>query len=78
MTQQILVFGAGIAGLATAVALQRRGHDVTVIEERTDTATPYERRAAGSRPEPCAGATARGCVTPPGSGWSRPSVSRWW
>jgi 2-polyprenyl-6-methoxyphenol hydroxylase-like FAD-dependent oxidoreductase len=36
---QIVVVGAGIAGLATAVALQRRGHDVTVIEERTDTAT---------------------------------------
>jgi 2-polyprenyl-6-methoxyphenol hydroxylase-like FAD-dependent oxidoreductase len=37
MAQQILVIGAGIAGLATAVALQRRGLDVTVIEERTDT-----------------------------------------
>ena len=37
MAQQILVIGAGISGLATAVALQRRGHDVTVIEERTDT-----------------------------------------
>jgi 2-polyprenyl-6-methoxyphenol hydroxylase-like FAD-dependent oxidoreductase len=37
MAQQILVVGAGIAGLATAVALQRRGLDVTVIEERTDT-----------------------------------------
>jgi 2-polyprenyl-6-methoxyphenol hydroxylase-like FAD-dependent oxidoreductase len=36
MAKQILVIGAGIAGLATAVALQRRGHDVTVIEERTD------------------------------------------
>ena len=36
---RIVVVGAGIAGLATAVALQRRGHDVTVIEERTDTAT---------------------------------------
>jgi 2-polyprenyl-6-methoxyphenol hydroxylase-like FAD-dependent oxidoreductase len=36
MARQILVIGAGIAGLATAVALQRRGHDVTVIEERTD------------------------------------------
>ena len=32
---RIVVVGAGIAGLATAVALQRRGHDVTVIEERT-------------------------------------------
>jgi 2-polyprenyl-6-methoxyphenol hydroxylase-like FAD-dependent oxidoreductase len=35
MAQQILVVGAGIAGLATAVALQRRGLDVTVVEERT-------------------------------------------
>jgi len=37
MTQRILVVGAGIAGLATAVALQRRGHDVTIVEERSDT-----------------------------------------
>jgi len=36
MAQQILVIGAGISGLATAVALQRRGHGVSVIEERTD------------------------------------------
>jgi 2-polyprenyl-6-methoxyphenol hydroxylase-like FAD-dependent oxidoreductase len=39
MAQQILVIGAGISGLATAVALQRRGHDVTIIEERTDTSS---------------------------------------
>ncbi len=39
MAQQILIIGAGICGLATAVALQRRGHDVTVIEERTDTSS---------------------------------------
>jgi 2-polyprenyl-6-methoxyphenol hydroxylase-like FAD-dependent oxidoreductase len=39
MARQILVIGAGIAGLATAVALQRRGHDVIVIEERTDTSS---------------------------------------
>jgi 2-polyprenyl-6-methoxyphenol hydroxylase-like FAD-dependent oxidoreductase len=39
MAQQILVIGAGITGLATAVALQRRGHKVTVIEERTDTSS---------------------------------------
>jgi 2-polyprenyl-6-methoxyphenol hydroxylase-like FAD-dependent oxidoreductase len=39
MAQQILVAGAGIAGLATAVALQRRGRDVAVVEERTDTST---------------------------------------
>src|SRR5262249_32899794 len=37
MTQRIVVIGAGIAGLATAVALQRRGYDVSVIEERSDT-----------------------------------------
>jgi 2-polyprenyl-6-methoxyphenol hydroxylase-like FAD-dependent oxidoreductase len=36
---QILVIGAGISGLATAVALQRRGHEVTVIEVRTDTSS---------------------------------------
>ena len=39
MAQQILVIGAGIAGLATAVALQRSGYDVTVVEERTDTSS---------------------------------------
>jgi 2-polyprenyl-6-methoxyphenol hydroxylase-like FAD-dependent oxidoreductase len=37
--QQFVVVGAGIAGLATAVALQRRGHDVTVLEGRSDTTT---------------------------------------
>ena len=36
---EIAVVGAGIAGLATAVALQLRGHCVTVIEERTDTSS---------------------------------------
>jgi 2-polyprenyl-6-methoxyphenol hydroxylase-like FAD-dependent oxidoreductase len=39
VSQRILVIGAGIAGLATAVALQRRGHDVRVVEERTDTSS---------------------------------------
>ncbi|AQT79459.1 FAD-binding monooxygenase [Mycolicibacterium litorale] len=34
---EIAVAGAGIAGLATAVALTQRGHSVTVIEERLDT-----------------------------------------
>ena len=34
---EIAVVGAGIAGLATAVALQRCGHRVAVVEERTDT-----------------------------------------
>jgi 2-polyprenyl-6-methoxyphenol hydroxylase-like FAD-dependent oxidoreductase len=37
--QKFVVIGAGIAGLATAVALQRRGHDVTVLEGRSDTTT---------------------------------------
>ena len=37
MGPHIIVVGAGIAGLATAVALQRRGHRVTVLEERTET-----------------------------------------
>ncbi|MBB3750933.1 2-polyprenyl-6-methoxyphenol hydroxylase-like FAD-dependent oxidoreductase [Mycolicibacterium sp. BK634] len=36
---EIAVVGAGIAGLASAVALSRRGHSVTVIEERTDTSS---------------------------------------
>ena len=39
MADKIVVIGAGVAGLASAVALQRRGHDVTVMEERTDTST---------------------------------------
>jgi 2-polyprenyl-6-methoxyphenol hydroxylase-like FAD-dependent oxidoreductase len=38
MAQQIVVVGAGVAGLATAAALQRRGHDVSVVEARADTA----------------------------------------
>jgi 2-polyprenyl-6-methoxyphenol hydroxylase-like FAD-dependent oxidoreductase len=37
MAHELVVAGAGIAGLATAVALQRRGHTVSVIEEREDT-----------------------------------------
>lgn len=37
MSREFVVVGAGIAGLATAAALHRRGHTVRVIEERTDT-----------------------------------------
>jgi 2-polyprenyl-6-methoxyphenol hydroxylase-like FAD-dependent oxidoreductase len=36
VAKRILVVGAGIAGLATAAALQRNGHRVTIVEERTD------------------------------------------
>lgn len=35
MSAHITVIGAGIAGLATAVALRRSGHDVSVIEQRS-------------------------------------------
>lgn len=36
MSAHITVIGAGIAGLAAAVALQRSGHHVIVVEQRTD------------------------------------------
>lgn len=39
MSARITVIGAGIAGLGTAVALHRAGHDVTVVEQRTDATT---------------------------------------
>ncbi|MGC2655884.1 MAG: FAD-dependent oxidoreductase [Mycobacterium sp.] len=39
MGRRVVVVGAGIAGLATAVGLQRRGCEVTVVEARTDTST---------------------------------------
>lgn len=35
MSAHITVIGAGIAGLATAVALRRSGHDVSVVEQRS-------------------------------------------
>ncbi|MDX1891366.1 FAD-dependent oxidoreductase [Mycolicibacterium sp. 050158] len=34
-----LIVGAGISGLATALALRRRGHRVSIVEERTDTSS---------------------------------------
>ncbi|MEH3143562.1 MAG: FAD-dependent oxidoreductase [Mycobacterium kyogaense] len=39
MPARFIVVGAGIAGLATAVALNRDGHDVRVLEQRTDLGT---------------------------------------
>ncbi|WP_029112782.1 FAD-dependent oxidoreductase [Mycobacterium sp. URHB0044] len=39
MGKRIVVVGAGIAGLATAAALQRNGHRVTIVEERKDTSS---------------------------------------
>lgn len=39
MKKRIAVVGAGIAGLATAVGLQRNGHEITVVEQRTDTSS---------------------------------------
>lgn len=39
MSKRIGVVGAGIAGLAAAVGLQRHGHDVAVVEQRTDTSS---------------------------------------
>jgi 2-polyprenyl-6-methoxyphenol hydroxylase-like FAD-dependent oxidoreductase len=39
MGKKVVVVGAGISGLATALALQRVGLDVSVIEEHTDTSS---------------------------------------
>ncbi len=39
MAHRVIVVGAGIAGLSTAVAMHRDGHAVTVFEERSDTSS---------------------------------------
>ncbi|OBJ73563.1 FAD-dependent oxidoreductase [Mycobacterium sp. 1274756.6] len=39
MARRIVIVGAGIAGLATALGLQRAGYEITVVERRTDTST---------------------------------------
>ena len=63
--RKVLVLGAGMAGLTAAVALLRRGHDVTVIE--------YQNRVGGrllslplqgvSSPKLAAGISGRICLT---------------
>ena len=55
-----VVIGAGIAGLATAVALQRRGHDVTILEGRP---TPRSGRESASGPTPLRRSTRSVLVT---------------
>lgn len=37
MSERVVIAGAGIAGLATAIGLHRCGYDVTVLEKRADT-----------------------------------------
>lgn len=37
MSERVVIVGAGIAGLATAIGLHHCGYDVTVLEKRTDT-----------------------------------------
>ncbi|MBN7411880.1 FAD-dependent monooxygenase [Mycobacteroides abscessus] len=41
MSDHIVVVGAGIAGLATAVAIQQSGRDVVVIDDRDGTSAGY-------------------------------------
>ena len=73
MSAHIAVIGAGIAGLATAVALRGTGLDVTVIEQRTDTAT-----GAGISIWPNAGATAHRFAVRRPSASSMHSANPWW
>jgi NADH dehydrogenase FAD-containing subunit len=35
LLMHIIIVGAGIAGMTTAIALHQRGHDVTVLEQTT-------------------------------------------
>ena len=39
ISADVLVVGAGLAGLHTATLLARRGHDVLLVDRRTDLTT---------------------------------------
>lgn len=36
MSSEVLVLGAGIVGVSTALALQQRGHQVTLVDRHRD------------------------------------------
>jgi putative flavoprotein involved in K+ transport len=49
MTARVVIIGAGSAGLAAAVALQRRGIDATILEQGSDVAMSWRSRHDGLR-----------------------------
>ena len=85
---EIVVIGAGIAGLATATALQQRGHSVTVIEERTDTGSgagisiwpnalaALDILGLGDRVRAAGGRVSGGAIRWKDGSWLRPSRER--
>lgn len=89
MPYRFIVIGAGIAGLATAVALQRRGHDVSVVEERRDTTSgagisiwpnalaALDRIGLGAEVRTAGGRISGGALRRPDGTWlRRPSADR--